>query len=114
MHFGLSGWDQDQLVKLPDKVVEQLVCRKRRESVVHHPGHQVSQLVSESNFKNIFKGCSRNLSESDFEPDCWFDLLQDLLPVVVEELVHRVRQQLILPVEQVVHVDYHLRIFISV
>ena len=49
------------------------------------------------------------MSESDFEPDCWFDLLQDLLPVVVEELVHRVRQQLILPVEQVVHVDYHLR-----
>ena len=49
LHFGLSGWDQDQLVKLPYKVVEQLVCRKRRESVVHHPGHQVSQLVSESN-----------------------------------------------------------------
>ena len=53
------------------------------------------------------------MSESDFEPDCWFDLLQDLLPVVVEELVHRVRQQLILPVEQVVHVDYHLHMNIS-
>ena len=50
----------------------------------------------------------------EFEPDSWFDLLQDLLPVVIEKLVHRVRQQLVLPVEQVVHVDYHLRIYFSI
>ena len=50
---------------------------------------------------------------SYFAPDCWFDLLQDLLPVVVEELVHCVRQQLVLPVEQVVHVDDHLHVQFS-
>ena len=46
---------------------------------------------------------------SILKPDRRLDLLQDLLAVVVEELVHRVRQQLVLPVEQVVHVDYNLR-----
>ena len=32
-------------------------------------------------------------------------LLDDLLAVVVEELVDRLRQQLVLPIEQVVHLD---------
>ena len=35
-----------KMADLPDKVIEQLVCRKGRESVVHHPSHQVPQLVS--------------------------------------------------------------------
>ena len=43
-------------------------------------------------------------------PDCWFDLLQDLLTMIIEELVDGVGQQLILPVKQVVHVDYHLEV----
>ena len=97
---------------LPDEVVEQLVGGKGRESVVHHPSHQVPQLVSEWNFK-IYLWIENSLTVvPEFEPDSWFDLLQDLLPVVIEKLVHRVRQQLVLPVEQVVHVDYHLRIYV--
>ena len=47
---------------------------------------------------------------SYFAPDCWFDLLQDLLTMIIEELVDGVGQQLILPVKQVVHVDYHLEV----
>ena len=43
-------------------------------------------------------------------PDCWFDLLQHLLTMIIEELVDGVGQQLILPVKQVVHVDYHLEL----
>merc|ERR550532_668049 len=70
----------------PDKIVQELICRKGRESVVHHPCNQIPQLVS----------------------DCWFDLLQHLLTMIIEELVDGVGQQLILPVKQVVHVDYHL------
>ena len=47
---------------------------------------------------------------SYFAPDCWFHLLQDLLTMIIEELVDGVGQQLILPVKQVVHVDYHLEV----
>ena len=47
---------------------------------------------------------------SYFAPDCWFDLLQHLLTMIIEELVDGVGQQLILPVKQVVHVDYHLEV----
>ena len=69
----------------PDQVAEQLVGRQGGEGVVHHPGHELLQLV----------------------PDGGLHLLEHLLAVVVEELVHGVRQQLILTIEQVVHVDYH-------
>ena len=88
----------------PDKIVQELICRKGGESVVHHPCNQIPQLVSE------WVGAFMLFPIYLILPDCWFDLLQHLLTMIIEELVDGVGQQLILPVKQVVHVDYHLEV----
>ena len=51
---------------LPDEVVEQLVGGKGRESVVHHPSHQVPQLVSEYNIKDLDPGIIKELFKKYF------------------------------------------------
>ena len=49
----------------------------------------------------------RSICILEVVPDGGLDLLEDLLSVVVEELVDGVGEQLVLAVEQVVHVDLH-------
>lgn len=65
------------------QIVEELVCRKLREGIVHHPGHQLCQL------------------SRDFR----LHLFQDLLAVIVEKLVDSVCKEFVFSVEKIVHVD---------
>merc|ERR550532_1484546 len=51
----------------PDKIVQELICRKGGESVVHHPCNQIPQLVSDCwfDFNHLRREGTRTLQRKD-------------------------------------------------